>query len=78
MHWERLKTQKLGVGAQLPKDIRDAQKPLYPVIKKDKDDGNSVKFTGKKLYIDSAEYVQPAAAMHQQRGRGEHYLEVIL
>ena len=53
---EELKAAKLGVGAQIPKDIRDARKPLYPAMKKAKDEGKSVKFMGKKLYIDGNEY----------------------
>ena len=42
-----LKTAQFGVGAQLPKGIRDARKPLYPAIKKAKDEGKNVKFVGK-------------------------------
>ena len=30
---EALKTAKQGVGAQLPKEVRDARKPLYPIMK---------------------------------------------
>ena len=36
---DRLKAEKRGVGVQIPKDIRDARKPLYPAMKKAKDDG---------------------------------------
>ena len=46
---EALKVANQGVGAQLPKSIRDARKPLYPAMKKAKDDGKNVKFVGKKL-----------------------------
>ena len=53
---EELKAPKLGVGAQIPKDIRDARKPLYPAMKKAKDEGKSVKFMGKKLFINGSEY----------------------
>ena len=51
-----LKSAKLGVGAQIPKDIRDARIPLYQAMKKAKDEGKSVKFIGKKLFIDDSEY----------------------
>ena len=53
---EELKAAKLGVGAQIPKDIRDARKPLYPAMKKAKDEGKSVKFMGKKLFINGSKY----------------------
>ena len=33
-HADALKDANMGVGAQLPKDIRDARKPLYPAMKK--------------------------------------------
>lgn len=53
---EQLKTAKCGVGAQLPKGLRDARKPLYPTMKEAKDAGKDVKFIGKKLFIDGTEY----------------------
>ena len=48
---EELKAAKLGVGAQIPKDIRDARKPLYPAMKKAKDEGKNVKFMGKNFSL---------------------------
>ena len=59
-----LKTAQFGVGAQLPKGIRDARKPLYPVMKKAKDEGKNVKFVGKKLFINGSEH-KPATPMAQ-------------
>lgn len=53
---EQLKALNMGVGAQLPKEIRDARKPLYSVMKKAKDEGKNVKFVGKKLFINGNEY----------------------
>lgn len=53
---DQLKEAKLGIGAQIPKGIRDARKPLYPAMKRAKDDGKRVKFIGKKLFIDGEEY----------------------
>lgn len=53
---EQLKALNMGVGAQLPKEIRDARKPLYPIMKKAKDEGKNVKFVGKKLFINGNEY----------------------
>ena len=57
-----LKALKLGIGAQLPKTIRDARKSLYPAMKKAKDEGKSVKFVGKKMFVEGHEYVPPAPA----------------
>ena len=65
---EALKVANQGVGAQLPKSIRDAIKPLYPAMKKAKDDGKNVKFVGKKLYIDGTEYKPPAGAVPSSSG----------
>ena len=55
---DRLKTEKRGIGAQIPKDIRDARKPLYPAMKQAQDNGQRVKFVGKKLFIEGKEYKQ--------------------
>ena len=59
---EDIKTAKFGVGAQLPKRLRDARKPLYPAMKEAKDAGKEVKFVGNKLFIDGVEYKPPALA----------------
>ena len=59
--FEALKVANQGVGAQLPKSIRDARKPLYPAMKKAKDDG-------KNLYIDGKEYKPPAGAVPSGSG----------
>ena len=56
---DELKVLKLGIGAQLPKTIRDARKSLYPAMKKAKDEGKSVKFVGKKMFVEGHEYVPP-------------------
>lgn len=55
---DQLKAANMGIGAQLPKAIRDARKPLYPAMKKAKNEGKNVKFVGKTLFIDGGEYVQ--------------------
>ena len=54
-----LKAANLGVGAQLPKNLRDARKPLYPAMKEAKDAGKDVKFVGSKLFIDGVEHTPP-------------------
>lgn len=53
----QLKVAKMGVGAELFKGIRNGRKPLYPVMKKAKDEGKLARFTGKKLYINEEEYI---------------------
>ena len=50
-----LRAANLGIGAQVPKEIRDARKPLYPAMKKMTMEKN-VKFVEKKLLINGAEY----------------------
>ena len=65
---EALKNVNLGVGAQLPKDIRDARKLLYPAMKKAKDEGKDVKFVGKKLYINGAEHTGTVDGAGAQAG----------
>ena len=67
-HADALKAVNLGVGAQLPKDIRDARKPLYPAMKKAKDEGKDVKFVGKKLYIEGVEHVGTGGGAGDQPG----------
>lgn len=58
---QQLKQANMGIGPQVPKEIRDARRPLYPVMKSAKDAGKPVKFVGKKLFIEGREY-HPAAA----------------
>ncbi|MCG8044656.1 MAG: hypothetical protein N0E48_03050 [Candidatus Thiodiazotropha endolucinida] len=61
---EAMKLKKVGVGVQQPQQIREARKPLYPVMQKAKENGKSVKFVKDKLYIDGVEYQQPQAQQH--------------
>ena len=51
-----LKTKKLSVRAQWPKEIMDKRKPLYSVFKKEKDLGKDVKFVKDKLFVNGVEY----------------------
>ena len=39
----RLKGTKIGIADQLPEEIADARKKLYPIMKKAKNEGNTVK-----------------------------------
>ena len=71
-----MKAANQGVGAQIPKEIRDARKPLYPAMKQAKDAGKNVRFVGKKLLIDGAEYKLPTgASASQSETRGHNSME---
>lgn len=54
---EILKEQDCGVSIQRPKNVRDARKSLYSVMKREKEKGNEVKFVGDKLYINGQPYI---------------------
>ena len=45
-----LKSVNMGVGVQLPKDIRDARKPLYAKMKEAKDEGSKRQICGEKTF----------------------------
>ncbi|XP_052816360.1 acetylcholinesterase-like [Mya arenaria] len=53
---QTLKDGNIGIGPQLPKDVRDARKPLYDAMRAAKDAGKEVKFVGKTLYINGRPY----------------------
>ena len=53
---EALKGQNLGIGAQLPKQLRDGRRPFYPAMRKAQNEGKNVKFVGAKLFIEGEEY----------------------
>ena len=55
---DTLKSGNMGIGAQLPKETREARKQYYPAMKKAKSEGKKVKFVGSKLYIEGIEDVQ--------------------
>ena len=66
---EAKRPQNKEIWVQLPKEVRDARKPLYqiktqinPMMKQAKDAGKEFKFVGKKLYIDGTEYKPPSGA----------------
>ena len=59
-----LNSVKLGIGAQLPKQLREARKPLYPAMKKAKGAGKHVRFVGEKLFIDGEEYIPEVSSQH--------------
>ena len=54
---EQLKQQNFRVGAQWPQQVRDARKTLYPIMLREKQKGNNVKFVREKLFVNGQEYV---------------------
>ena len=55
-----LKSSNKGVGIQLPKQVRDTRRALWPIMKREKDLGNmDVKFVGEKLLINGQRYTGP-------------------
>lgn len=66
----------MGVGAELFKGIRNGKKPLYPVMKKAKDEGKLVRFTGKKLIINEEEYIS-RSPMNEKGCREEQTLRIV-
>lgn len=64
---ESMKLKKFGVGVQQPQQIREARKPLYPVMQRAKGNGKEVKFDKDKLYIDGVEYQQPQVQQQNQQ-----------
>jgi hypothetical protein len=57
---QQLKQQGFGISVQRPKQIRDARKSLYNIMRHERDvKGNRVKFVGDKLFINDILYVPP-------------------
>ena len=48
---DKLKAEKVGVGAQWPKQIRETRKNLHAIMQQEKDKGNTVKLMKDKLYV---------------------------
>ena len=53
---EDLGKSNFGVGAQIPKEWREARKALNTVYKSEKQKGKKVKFVGEKLFVNDVEY----------------------
>ena len=56
---DALKADGSGVSIQRPKNVRDARKSLYNVVKVEREKGNTTKFIGDKLYVNGVLYVPP-------------------
>ena len=53
---DTLKLLDLGVGVQLPKEIRETRKLLYPVMKREEKRGKTVRLVSDRLYINNVLY----------------------
>ena len=51
-----LKGSKIGIADQFPKEIAEARKKLYPIMKKAKNEGNTVKLIKDKLFVNGQLY----------------------
>ena len=51
-----LKGTKIGIADQFPREIAEARKKLYPVMKRAKNEGNTVKLIKDKLFINGQRY----------------------
>ena len=56
---DALKGDNQAVRPQLPSEVLENRKPLYPAFEKAKADGAKVKFVLDKLYINGKEYIPP-------------------
>lgn len=61
---EYLKATKLGIGVQLPRELREARKPLINPMKEAKEAGKTVRFVGARLFIDGEEYIPDSGTGH--------------
>jgi len=49
----RLKEIGQGVGIQWPQQVREARKAFFPIIKEERNKGNTVHTNGNKLYVNN-------------------------
>ncbi|KAH3789569.1 hypothetical protein DPMN_167751 [Dreissena polymorpha] len=53
---QTLKQQNIGIGVQLPKEVRESRKPLYDVMRQAINSGKDARFVGKDLQINGQIY----------------------
>lgn len=58
-----LKRENLGIGQQWPSEVRETRKALFPIMQREKSQGNTVKLVKDKLFVNDVEYRLP----HQQQ-----------
>lgn len=54
-----LKNTRYGISEQYPKEIADKRRRLMPVMKRERENGNTVKLVVDRLYINGREYRGP-------------------
>ena len=59
---------KIGIAEQFPKEIEEARKSLYPVMKKAKAEGHKISLIKHKLYISGLRY-QGEVSVTQESAR---------
>lgn len=55
-HADVLKAANIGIGAQLPKQMRDTRKNLFTFMEQERAKGKTVKLVRDKLYINGQLY----------------------
>lgn len=68
-HNDALKQANLGIGMQWPQQVREARKSLYPVMQREKQNGNNVRMVRDKLFINGTEYRQGQEQQQQRQPR---------
>ena len=56
---DALKEKDLGVGIQLPFEMRERRRRLTPTLERLRSEGRRVKFVGDKLFVDGRPYSEP-------------------
>ena len=51
---QNLRDRKQGIGQQQPQQLREARKALMPFAKQARDDGQSYRIKGNKLFINNS------------------------
>lgn len=65
------------VGAQLPRAVREARKPLYPKMEEAIKAGKQMKFINKTLFINNVEYKPENAEMEHEGCQEELPLNIL-
>lgn len=60
-----LRGSGFSISDQYPKEIADKRRQLLPILKREKDKGNTIRLVFDKLYINGQEYRGPLIEPHQ-------------
>lgn len=68
---DKLKAERIGIGAQWPKQMRDTRKTLHAIMQQERAKGNTAKIVKDKLYVNGHLYVQsPTSAPAPEAAEG--------